>query len=149
MEEKVLNFGESYINKDTFYKKRKPISTDKAEIKRIVLSEKYSYGKKSSFTYFTGYRNETDPFPAPLCIKLTQTNGCVKYFDNNNKHINLLVCYEELLKNTIKYGIKLKIYLKGSLIVNQCIMINTLIEYIQIFSIMKYLKIMNIVLAYP
>ena len=37
MEEKVLNFGEKYINQDAFHKK---ISTDKVEIKRIVLSEK-------------------------------------------------------------------------------------------------------------
>ena len=40
MEEKILNFGENYINKDAFYKKKKPISTDKVENKRIVLSER-------------------------------------------------------------------------------------------------------------
>ena len=30
-------------------------------------------------------------FPIPLCIKLNQINGYVKYFDNNNKYINFLV----------------------------------------------------------
>ena len=40
MEENILNFGENYINKDAFYKKKKPISTDKVENKRIVLSER-------------------------------------------------------------------------------------------------------------
>ena len=63
-----------------------------------MLSEKNSYGKKGSFKYFIGYKNETDPFPAPLCIKLPQMNGYVKYFDNNNKCINLLVRDKELLK---------------------------------------------------
>ena len=71
--------------------------------------------------------NETDPFPAPLCIKIPQMNGYVKYFDNNNKYISILVCDKKLLKNTIKDGIKLKIYLKEGLKVNQSIIINTLI----------------------
>ena len=30
-------------------------------------------------------------FPAPLCIKLPQVNGNVKYFHNNNECINVLV----------------------------------------------------------
>ena len=33
-------------------------------------------------------------------------NGYVKYFDNANRIINLLVCDEELLQNTMKYGKK-------------------------------------------
>ena len=59
-------------------------------------------------------------------------------------------------KNIMKYGIKLKVYLKKNLIVNQCIMINILklkykfpmIEYIQIFSIIKYQMIMKIAHVY-
>ena len=46
--------------------------------------------------------------PAPLCINLPQMKGYVKYFDNNNKHINFLVCNKYLLKNAMKYGIKLQ-----------------------------------------
>ena len=53
-------------------------------------------------------------------------NAYVKYFDKNSQYINLLVYDEELLTNIMKYGIKLKIYLKKNLIVKQCIMINTL-----------------------
>ena len=37
-------------------------------------------------------------FLMPLCIKLLQMNGYVKYFDSNNKYINLLVDDKELLK---------------------------------------------------
>ena len=45
---------------------------------------------KGYFKYFIGYRNETDPFPAPLFIKLPQMNRYTKYFDNKNKYINIL-----------------------------------------------------------
>ena len=44
-------------------------------------------------------------------------NAYVKYFDKNSQYINLLVYDEELLTNIMKYGIKLKIYLKKNLIV--------------------------------
>ena len=57
---------------------------------------------------------------------IPQINAYVKYFDKNSQYINLLVYDEELLTNIMKYGIKLKIYLKKNLIVNQCIMINAL-----------------------
>ena len=53
-------------------------------------------------------------------------NAYVKYFDKNNQYKNLLVHDKELLKNIMKYGIKLKVYLRKNLIVNQRIMINTL-----------------------
>ena len=93
-----------------------------------MLFEKNSYGKKTSFKYFIGYRNETDRFSGPLHIKPPKMNGYVKYFDNNNnKFINLLVRDEEQLKNTINFEKKIKIYLKESLIVTQQIIINTLI----------------------
>ena len=29
--------------------------------------------------------------PSPLCIKFAQMNSCIKYLDNNNKYITLLV----------------------------------------------------------
>ena len=126
MEQKVLIFGDQCINKNVLLKNGKPINTDKVETKRIVLSSEPSYDNKGSFKYFIGYIHNGNAFPVPLCIKLPQMNGYVKHFDNNNKYINLLVHDEELLKNTMKYGKKLKTYLKESLIVNQCIMINAL-----------------------
>ena len=60
-------------------------------------------------------------FSSTIMHKTSSKNGYVRYFDNNNKYINLLVCEEELLKNTIKDWINLKIHLKKSLIMNQCI----------------------------
>ena len=52
-----------------------------------MLSKKALYDKKGSFKYFIGYINKTDAFPVQL--KLPQMNEYVKYFDSNNKHMNL------------------------------------------------------------
>ena len=79
--------GEQCINKNAFHKNKRPISIDKVEIRRIVLSKKDLYDKKGSFKYFIGYINKTDAFPVPL--KLPQMNEYVKYFDSNNNYMNL------------------------------------------------------------
>ena len=52
-------------------------------------------------------------------------NTCVKYF-KDNKHMNLLVNDKKILQKYNEIGIKLKIYLKKYLIVNQCLWINIL-----------------------
>ena len=57
--------------------------------------------KNLSFLY-GGYISETNAFLIPLCLKLSQINGCVRYF-NDNKFMNLLVHDKELLKNTMQY----------------------------------------------
>ena len=81
-------------------------------------------------------------------------NGYIKCFDNNNnKYMNLIVHDEELVKKYNEIWDKVKDLFLKSLIVNQCIMINilklklrfTIIECIQVFSIIKHQKIMNIV----
>ena len=70
------------MNKNALNFDKKPISFDKVEIRRIVLSKKDSYGKKGSFKYFIGYISETEALPVPLCIKLPQKNGYVKFFSS-------------------------------------------------------------------
>ena len=37
-------------------------------------------------------------FPIPLCMKLPQMNGYTRYFDINNKYMNLLVHIKKLFK---------------------------------------------------
>ena len=69
-----------------------------------MLFKKDSYGKKGSFEYLVGYINETDAFTVPVCIKRPQMNGYIKYFDSNNKCINLLVNDKELLKKQYNIG---------------------------------------------
>ena len=44
-----------------------------------------------------------------LCIKHPQTNAYAKYFDKNNKHINLLVNKKEILKKYFEIWNKIKI----------------------------------------
>ena len=109
MEQKALIFDRQCINKNAFQKHKRPITIDKVEITKIVLSKKDSYGKKGSLKYFIGHTNENDAFPVPLCIKLPQMNRYVKYF-NHNKCMNLLVQDKKLSKNTMKYGIRLAMY---------------------------------------
>ena len=57
-----------------------PINIYKVNTKRTVLSEK-SYANKDSFKYFIGYIHKNKVFPASLSIKISQMNGCSKYFD--------------------------------------------------------------------
>ena len=103
MEEKALIFGKKSINKNSFYKNKKPIRIGKAENRKVVLSIKDSYDKKGSFKYSFKYSiqfysmNKTDAFPIPLFIKLPQVNGYIKHFNSNNKYINILFHYENLL----------------------------------------------------
>ena len=79
---------------------------------------------KGTFKYFIGYDNYRIGI-TPLCIMLSQMNTCVKYF-KDNKHMNLLVNDKKTLQKYNEIGIKLKIYLKKYLIVNQCLWINIL-----------------------
>ena len=83
------------------------------------------YGNKSALKCFVAY-DEYKTGIIPLCIILNQINAYVKNFDKNNQNVNLLVHGKELIKNIIKNGLKLKVYLTKKLIVNQYIMINTL-----------------------
>ena len=52
MNQKALIFDEQCINKNSFHKNKRPMSTDKVQTKRIVLSKRDLYGKKGSFKYF-------------------------------------------------------------------------------------------------
>ena len=56
--------------------------------------------------HLIGYRHEGNVFPSPQCIKLSQTNAFTKYFDRNNKFVNLLVSDKKILE---KYQIWNKI----------------------------------------
>ena len=85
MEQKALIFGEQCTNKNAFHENKKPISINKVETKRIVLSKKDSYAKKGSFKYYKCIFI----YPILLFRKISQMNGYVKYF-NDSKYMNLL-----------------------------------------------------------
>ena len=98
MEQKNLIFSKHCINKNKLHKNKRPININRVEIKWVVLSKNDSHGKQSSLKYLIRYINETNALPIPLCIKLPQINGYIKYFDRNNKYINFLA-HDQELKN--------------------------------------------------
>ena len=53
-------------------------------------------------------------------------NACNKYLDTNSKYMNLLVHDMEILEKYNEIWNRIKNVLRKNLIVNQCIMINTL-----------------------
>ena len=125
MEQEAVYFGENGIIKSAFHKNKRPININEVDIERIKLLDKRSYGK-DSFKYFIGYSHESNTFPSPLCVKRPQMNAYTKYFDKNNKYINLLVTDKKILEKYSEIWNKIKSLLKNNLIVNQCITINTL-----------------------
>ena len=121
-----------------------------------MLSSIHWYVNKVSFKYFIGYITKTNAFPIPSCIKLSQMNGYVKYYDNNNKYINLLVHDGKLLKEYNEIWDKVEnlftrefdskpVYKNEYIKTKQKF---TMVEYMQTFNIIKYQKIISIVLAY-
>ena len=125
MKSRVLFCGEECINKNAFHKKIKPINIDNLEMKRITLFNKTSYSSNNLFKYYIGDMHEVEGL-SPLCIKLPQLIGYTKYFNNDNRYVKFLINDKKLLKNTMKYGIKLKAYLKKNLIKNHCLIVNIL-----------------------
>ena len=69
------------IKKSNFYKNRKLFKIEDIDINNILVSKKELYGTKNSFKYFIGYNDEN--VIRPLCIRLPQMIGYVKFFDSN------------------------------------------------------------------
>ena len=126
MESKILSYGKTAIIKNTFHKETTSININEIKINKTVLFDKTSYGNKGSLKHYIGYKH-TDGIILPLNIRLPQLTGYVKHFSNENKLINFLVTDKRLLKNTIKYGVKLKAYLKKNLIKILCMKIDILL----------------------
>ena len=62
---KVLIFAEDYVIKNNFHLSKKPINIDKVDIKKVMLSNKESYGNKGSCKYFIGYICEGNALLSP------------------------------------------------------------------------------------
>ena len=106
--------GENAIIKSAFHKNKRPINVNEVDIEEIVLPHKNSY-IKDQLKYFIGYRNKGNAFESPLYKKLPEMNGYVKYFDKNNKCINLLVNDKETLKKYLEIWDKIKGLFKNDL----------------------------------
>ena len=93
-------FGEEYIIKNKFHVHEKSININKVDIKRTCYL--INHGNKVWYKYFIEYIHKDNVLPTPLCIKFPQMNAYAKYFDKNNKCMNLLVNDKEILKKYIE-----------------------------------------------
>ena len=101
MGEKTINFDNKKIIKCKFYKIKRLFKIDDINIDKILASKKEPFGKKDSFNgiafkYFIAY--EDHDYVSPLCIKLPQMIGYVKYFDNN-KTMSFRKIYRNMKKS--------------------------------------------------
>ena len=98
MSEKNINFEDKKIKKSVFYKNKKVFKVDEIHVDKILVSKKESYGTNKSIKYFIVYN---DGAIRPLCTKLPQMIGYVKYFDSN-KTLLFKVTDKNLSKNYTK-----------------------------------------------
>ena len=109
MEEEALYFGENDIFKNAFHKNKKT----ELILMKYIFKEQYYLIKNHSLIKIhlntlldiVIYDN---PFPLPFRIKLPQMSGYSKYFDNNNKNMDLLVNDKEILEKCNKICSKIK-----------------------------------------
>ena len=99
MSTKNIIFNDEKIKKSNFYKNKKLSKIDDIDVNKISVSKKEPYGTKNSLKYFIGY-NDDVPI-RPLCIKLPQMIGYVKYFDGN-KTMSFKIIDNKLLKKYTK-----------------------------------------------
>ena len=74
MSGKSINFDNKNIKKSDFYKNKKIVQNRRHK-------KKESYGLKNATKYFIGYIDNDEI--KPICIRLPQMIGYVKYFDDN------------------------------------------------------------------
>ena len=96
MSRKTINFNDKKIRKSDFYKNKKSDRIEGIDVNNILVSKKESYGTKNSLKYFIGY-NDNDII-RPLCIRLPQTTGYARKFDENAT-MSFKVNDKQLLKN--------------------------------------------------
>ena len=99
MSTKNIIFNDEKIKKSNFYKNKKLSKIDDIDFNKISVSKKEPYGTKNSLKYFIGYND--DVAIRPLCIKLPQMIGYVKYFDGN-KTMSFKIIDNKLLKKYTK-----------------------------------------------
>ena len=81
------------IEKQEFHQYERPISIKNININKIIVSNKFSFGKKG-FKYFIGYEDANKI--RPLCIFLPKMSAYRRDFDET-KYISFLIKDDELL----------------------------------------------------
>ena len=109
MSEKTLKVNNIRLNQKEFYNSKNPVQLMSVIVDQIVVSDKFKHNNES-FTYFICYQE--CGIVKPLCIILPQMSGYVKSLENGSKNMSFMIKekYDNYCgKNTIKFGISLKI----------------------------------------
>ena len=85
-----------------FYKNEKVFKIDGIDVDKILVSKKEPYGTENSIKYFIGY--DDNDVIRPLCIKLAQVTGYVKWFDSNKIMSFKITDKKTVKKLQQKYG---------------------------------------------
>ena len=95
MSDMTLKFSNIKINKKEFHKSKQAIDLDSVTTAtdKIVVSDKFRHSEEG-YKYFIGYQE--DEIIRPLCIKLPQMNGYIKYFENGGKRMSFLIKNDEV-----------------------------------------------------
>ena len=62
MEKTIIKFGKIDIQKQKFHQHKRPISINDIDIHKMIVSNKFSFGKKG-FKYFIGYKDDKKIYP--------------------------------------------------------------------------------------
>ena len=76
------------------------------KVDQIVVSDKFKHTDES-FKYFIGYQE--GEIVKPLCITLPQMSGYIKYYENGGKTCLFWLKMMKCAKNTLKFGMWLKV----------------------------------------
>ena len=93
MSEKTLKFNNIRLNKKEFQKSKKSIDLMPVIVDQMVISQKVKHNSQG-FKYFIGHQE--GGIVKPLCIILSQMNGCIKYFENGGKNMSFLIKDDEV-----------------------------------------------------
>ena len=94
MGKEIITFGNIEVEKSKFHLQNSFILIYGANIDRIVVSNKVTFGKKG-FEYFIGSKIDSEKIIA-LCIILPKTRANRRDFDES-EYISLLIKNNELL----------------------------------------------------
>ena len=81
----MLTFGNIEIEKNKFYHHKNLILLGDADIEKVLVSNKISFGEKN-YKYFIGYLYDSDKVK-PLHIMLPKTSAYVKSYEGQIKWV--------------------------------------------------------------
>ena len=94
MDKKIINFGDTDIQKYKFHQHKSPILINNIDVNKIVVFNKVSFDKKG-LKYYIGYKDGEKV--EPLCILLPKMSACRRDFDET-KYMSFLIKTDELLE---------------------------------------------------